>query len=79
VPAKANAQATRKLAYPRLDDYTNDPARFRKYLQSQGLIYRNIGDMLGVTERTVQRWASGESDLPYSAWIAILALIGDRL
>jgi len=40
-----------------------------------GLTQRQIADALGVTDRTLRRWAAGDGDIKLSAYQSLVALL----
>lgn len=39
-----------------------------------GLLQLDLAERLGVTDRALRAWRSGETPIPYSAWYCLLAL-----
>jgi hypothetical protein len=59
---------------------TMDADRFRTCMEAVDWSLRGLGRLLNVNLATVQRWASGEQDVPVhiAAWLETLAQAHER-
>jgi transcriptional regulator with XRE-family HTH domain len=60
---------------PNAADYDPRPEYFGELVESTGLTQKKIAVILGVDERTVRRWLSGERRFPYSVQFAMECLV----
>ncbi len=44
---------------------------FRKFIEKHKLTEKKVADLVGVKDRQVRRWKSGESAIPYAVWFTL--------
>lgn len=59
---------------PDASKHNPDPAYVRELLSRAGLSQRHAAKLLGVNDRTMRFWCSGQVDIPYTAQFALEAL-----
>jgi len=60
---------------PNADDYNPDPDYIRALVDSAGMTQPVLASKLGVTDRTVRKWISGDRVAPYLAQFALECLV----
>lgn len=60
---------------PNAAEWKKSPDYFRELVDSAGLTRSALSVVLGVDERTIRRWMSGERQFPYTAQFALECLI----
>lgn len=60
------------------DDGWEAPSKeqIRAFLSQFGLSGSAVGNLVGVKSRQVRRWTSGDSEIPYSAWMLLAEKVG---
>ncbi len=60
---------------PDASTYNPDPQYFADLVESTGLSQVALGKLLGVGERAIRRWISGDRKFPYTAQFALECLV----
>lgn len=60
---------------PMASEYNPDVTYFAELVESTGLTQKKIGEILGVDERTIRKWLSGDRQFPYTAQFALESLV----
>lgn len=58
---------TDAMPKPNPDEYNPDPKYMRKLVERSGLSQVKCAAAIGVSQRTMRSWVSGEKQFPYSA------------
>ena len=56
-------------------EFNPDPQYIKELIGSAGLEQKPLAAILGVNDRTLRRWLSGDREIPYTAQFALEALI----
>jgi len=62
---------------PDASTYNPDPQYLRELLDSTGLTRKAQAKLLGVDQRTIRYWLSGERQFPYSVQFTLECLVLD--
>lgn len=60
---------------PNPKDYDPRPEYFGELVESTGLTQKKIAEILGVDERTIRRWLSGERRFSYTVQFTLECLV----
>ena len=60
---------------PDATEYNPDPEYIGNLIESAGVTQSALGARLGVHERTIRKWKSGERVTPYTAQFALECLV----
>ena len=60
---------------PDASQYDPSPQYMAELIESTGLTQKAVGKVLGVNERAIRYWLTGERKFPYSAQFALEALV----
>jgi DNA-binding transcriptional regulator YiaG len=60
---------------PDASQYNPDPKYLAELVSSTGLSQPDLGQLLGVTDKTLRNWLSGRNQFPYLAQFALECLV----
>jgi DNA-binding transcriptional regulator YiaG len=60
---------------PDASQYNPDPKYLAELIGSTGLSQPALGQILGVTDKTLRNWLSGRNPFPYTAQFALECLV----
>ncbi len=60
---------------PNAIEYNPSPRYVAELIESTGFTQKKIGEILGVDERTIRKWLSGDRQFPYTVQFALECLV----